>query len=314
MQTFQQLASQFEAYLQQQTIFHKTPQNLYDPCEYFMGVGGKRVRPVLCLMGNEIIDEINPDAWHGAMSVELFHNFTLIHDDIMDNAPLRRGKTTIHEKYGTTAAILSGDVMAIYAYQTLCRISNNHSPTAIEVCEGQQMDMDFEQRNDVLIDEYIQMITLKTSVLLACSLKMGALIGGATANNADKLYEFGKNLGIAFQLQDDYLDAFGTSEKIGKQIGGDIKSNKKTYLLIKASEMASADQQKAISNLLETNNEDKIENMLALFEATGAKKSCEDAVLHYSTLAFQNLDEMAIVSTRKEPLYDLAAFLLNRQS
>jgi geranylgeranyl diphosphate synthase type II len=209
MHSFSQLVSLFEEKLAGKLPFPQGPGTLYDPCRYFMQEGGKRVRPVLCLMGNELFGDIVEDAWYAALGVELFHNFTLIHDDIMDHAPLRRGRETIHTKYGQTAGILCGDVMAIYAYDQLAYIKTSlpqilhlFNKTSIEVCEGQQWDMDFEKRNDVTMDEYIHMITLKTSVLLACALKMGALIGGATEGNANKLYEFGKNLGIAFQLQD----------------------------------------------------------------------------------------------------------------
>ncbi len=301
-------------------LFSREPGNLYDPCRYLLSLGGKRVRPVLCAMGNELFGDLHPDAWHAAMGVELFHNFSLIHDDIMDKAPLRRGKQTVHEKYGLTAGILSGDVLSIYAYKELSRITS-HLPevlsifnkTAIEVCEGQQMDMDFETRSDVMIDEYIRMIELKTSVLLACSLEMGALIGGATAGNAEKIYAFGRNLGIAFQLQDDYLDAFGDVEKLGKQAGGDIKANKKTYLLIKATEKADASQKEAIEELLQTDRADKIDTMLALYKTIGAEQECLDAVKRYSDKAFACLEDIAVISKRKEPLKELAATLLMRE-
>jgi geranylgeranyl diphosphate synthase type II len=214
--------------------------------------------------------------------------------------------------------ILCGDVMAIYAYDQLAHIKNNLSPvlhlfnkTSIEVCEGQQLDMDFETRNDVSIDEYIEMIKLKTAVLLACSLKMGALLGGSTEGNASKLYEFGKNLGIAFQLRDDYLDAFSTIT--GKQQGGDIKANKKTYLLLKALENANALQRKAIEALLERDDESKIPAMLSLFTNTGADEACKEAIAHYSQLAFDCLEDAAVQSVRKKPLHDLASYLLTRE-
>ncbi|RYD59011.1 MAG: polyprenyl synthetase family protein [Sphingobacteriales bacterium] len=319
MHTFTQLVELFENRFLQTLPFPQQPATLYGPCRYLLELGGKRVRPVICLMANELFGDINDDAWRAATAVELFHNFTLIHDDIMDKAPLRRGQPTVHAKYGLTSGILCGDVMNIYAYEELAHIKH-HLPqilslfnkTSIEVCEGQQMDMDFELRNDVSIDEYITMITLKTSVLLACSLKMGVLLGGATEGNSNKLYEFGKNMGIAFQLQDDYLDAFGATEKLGKQNGGDIIANKKTYLLLKAQENANATQQREINEWLGKEGSDKVPAMLDLFRATGADKACTDAVAHYSNMAFGCLEEAAVLSKRKEPLQELAIYLLQR--
>lgn len=318
MHGFTQLVPLFEERIHQLSL-PQTPHGLYEPFSYFLKLGGKRVRPVLCIMANELFGEINEDAWHAGMAVELFHNFTLVHDDIMDRAPIRRGMQTIHERNGLTAGILCGDVMNIYAYEQLAQLKA-HLPqvlplfnkTAIEVCEGQQMDMDFETRDDVSIEEYIQMITYKTSVLLACSLKMGALLGGSTEGNANKLYEFGKNLGIAFQLQDDYLDAFGETEKLGKQNGGDIKANKKTYLLLKAMEQANTLQHTAINTLMQRDDDTKVAAMLNLFQNTGADVACREAVQHYSQLAFNCLEEAAVTSVRKEPLRQLASYLLQR--
>lgn len=318
MHSFTQLVPLFEERINQLSI-PASPQNLYEPFTYFLKLGGKRVRPVLCLMANELFGPITEDAWHAGLAVELFHNFTLVHDDIMDKAPLRRGMPTIHERNGLTAGILCGDVINIFAYEQLAKVKE-HLPqvlslfnrTAIEVCEGQQIDMDFEAREDVKIEEYIQMITYKTSVLLACSLKMGALLGGSTEGNANKLYEFGKNLGIAFQLQDDYLDAFGETEKLGKQNGGDIKANKKTYLLLKAMENANPLQLTAIQALMKRDDETKVPAMLQLYQNTGADTACREAVAHYSQLAFDCLEEVAVMSARKEPLRQLAAYLLQR--
>lgn len=319
MHSFAQLTAAFEEKFIMDAPFPAKPNNLYEPCNYLLQLGGKRVRPVLCLMGNELFGEIGSDAWHAGYAVELFHNFTLIHDDIMDKAPLRRGKQTVHEKYGLTAGILCGDVMNIHAYEQLAQVKTAlpqifhlFNKTAIEVCEGQQEDMDFESRNDVHIDEYIHMITLKTSVLLACALKMGALIGGATEGNADKLYEFGKNLGIAFQLQDDYLDAYGATDKLGKQNGGDIKANKKTYLLLKALENSNNEQRAAIEKLLQTDDESKVPAMLQLFSDTRADLACRDAVELYSKKAFASLEDVAALKKRKEPLHELATYLLMR--
>ncbi len=320
MNSFSQLVKQFEDRFVGALPFPGQPSNLYDPCRYLLQLGGKRIRPVLCLMGNELFGEVNQDAWHAAAAIELFHNFTLIHDDIMDKAPLRRGNPTIHAKYGMTAGILCGDITCIYAYQYISQVKmelplvlKTFNRIAVEVCEGQQLDMDFESRNDVTIDEYIHMITLKTSVLLAGSLKIGAMLGGATEGNADKLYEFGKNLGIAFQLQDDYLDAFGASDKLGKQQGGDIKANKKTYLLLKAWETASAHQRAGITDWLQKDTHDKVPAMLSLFNETGSDTACREAVNYYSQKAFDSLEDVAVTAKRKQPLYELATYLLQRE-
>ncbi len=317
MQDFKQIVTEFEQRLQAIGLFPQAPGNLYEPCRYLLALGAKRVRPALCIMGNEVFGAVQEDAWHTAMAIELFHNFTLIHDDIMDKAPLRRGNPTIHAKYGLTAGILSGDVMCIQAYVQLAKVKN-HLPellqlfntTAIEVCEGQQLDMDFEQRDDVSIDEYIHMIALKTSVLLACSLKMGAIIGGASEANANKLYEFGKNVGIAFQLQDDYLDAFGDTAKLGKQNGGDIRANKKTFLLLKAKELAGDNNQ--LDELMVAEEETKVQGVLSLYKDTGADELCRAAVEVYSDKAFKNLEEIDVPAERKEPLRKLASYLLQR--
>jgi geranylgeranyl diphosphate synthase type II len=321
MHSFTELVPLFEDRFSKSLPFPLLPGTLYEPCRYFLTIGGKRIRPVLCLMANELFEPISEDAWYAAMGIELFHNFTLIHDDIMDKAPLRRGKQTVHERNGLTAGILCGDVMSIYAYDQLANVTRSlpqvlhlFNKTSIEVCEGQQLDMDFETRANVSIEEYIEMIRLKTSVLLACSLKMGALLGGATGGNASKLYEFGKNLGIAFQLQDDYLDAFGTSDKVGKQNGGDIKSNKKTYLLLKAQENADATQKQQISDWLQHDGEDKVPAMLELFVATGANIACREAVQKYSEAAFNCLEEVAVLSKRKQHLRELAEYLLQRDA
>lgn len=320
MHSFNELVPIFENRFSEHVPFNQAPLSLYEPCRYFLDLGGKRIRPVLCLMGNELFGPITDDAWNAAMAIELFHNFTLIHDDMMDKAPLRRGKQTLHTRNGMTAGILCGDVMSIYAYQQLARIEfalpgilHLFNETAIAVCEGQQLDMDFEGMDSVDIEDYIRMISQKTSVLLACSLKMGALLGGATEGNASKLYEFGKNLGIAFQLQDDYLDAYGNSEKTGKQQGGDILSNKKTFLLLKALENASDAQRQEIKNCLGKSGEEKVREMLRLFSETGADEDGLKAVKKYSDTAFDCLEDVAVVSKRKKELKALAAFLLRRE-
>ncbi|MEZ5016594.1 MAG: polyprenyl synthetase family protein [Flavipsychrobacter sp.] len=320
MHGFKELVKLFEERLLSVESLQKSPHNLYEPCRYLLGLGGKRVRPVLCLMGNELFSDIKEGAWHAAIGVELFHNFTLVHDDIMDEAPLRRGKETIHHKYGMTAGILSGDILCILAYEqlgyikeALAQVLPLFTQTAAEVCDGQQMDMDFEQRSDVTIEEYLNMIALKTSVLLACSLKMGAYISGANEEEAQKVYEFGKNLGIAFQLQDDYLDAYGDPEKNGKQVGGDIKANKKTYLLLKAIENANPEQRIEIEELLASTGDDKVEKMLSLYDSCNAKQAAKDEMLKYSNLAFDNLATINVAEERKAPLRSLAEYLLQRE-
>ena len=301
MQSFLELAQQFETKFNVRH-FPKEPQTLYDAAQYILAIGGKRVRPVCVLMGNELFADINQDAWQVAAAIELFHNFSLIHDDIMDKAPLRRGMQTVHAKYGDATALLAGDVMFAQAYDYLTRIDLSYvqkiiklfNQTSKEVCEGQQIDMDFEQMQNVGMEQYIQMITLKKSVLLAASLQLGAILGGAGEGNQQHIYSFGKNLGIAFQIQDDYLDAFGDPEKFGKQIGGDILSNKKTFLLLHAIEVATANQKKEIDTLISTNPTDKVEKMLTIY------KDCKV--------------DVAVLDIRKKPLYELATYLMERES
>ena len=300
--------------------FPQEPASLYAPNRYFLKLGGKRVRPVLCLMGNELFDEIGEDAWQVATAIELFHNFTLIHDDIMDRAPLRRGMPTVHEKYGDSTALLAGDVMLVKAYEYLNSISLKYMSTIIglfnktarEVCEGQQLDMDFENKQTVAYSEYIEMIALKTSVLIASSLQMGAVLGGAGPGNQEHLYAFGKNLGIAFQVQDDYLDAFGDPSKFGKQVGGDILANKKTFLMIHALEAGSASQVQELTEIMNSNPPDKVQRVLSIFRDCGVDKWAVDLKEKYINAAFQHLEDAAIVSVRKQPLHKLAQFLVQR--
>ena len=301
--------------------FPRYPESLYDASQYILTLGGKRIRPVMCLMGNELFDKINPDAWHVAIAVELFHNFTLIHDDIMDKAPLRRGMQTVHTKYSESTALLSGDVMLVAAYEYMNKISNEYlhrvlaifNSTAQHVCEGQQLDMDFERREDVNFHDYVQMIELKTSVLLAASLQLGAVLGGAGLGNQQHLYEFGKNLGIAFQVQDDYLDAFGDPEKFGKKRGGDIIANKKTFLLLQALHSGSPDQVKELNNLIRGNADHKIDLVLSIFRSIGIDEWAKELKQKYLSAALEHLDEIAVLSVRKKPLQDLAHYLLDRQ-
>lgn len=296
-------------------------QTLYDPAQYILQLGGKRIRPVCVLMGNELFGDVIPDAYHAATAIELFHNFCLIHDDIMDKAPMRRGMETVHQKYGESTALLAGDVMFVRAYEYLNKIHINNlqkvlhlfNETASAVCEGQQLDMDFESRGNVGFDEYVNMITLKTSVLLAASLQLGAILGGASEGNQRHLYEFGKNLGIAFQVQDDYLDVFGDPEKFGKQVGGDILSNKKTFLLIHAMGTASAEEQLALRKLLQANAPDKVQKVTAIFKNCKADNWAQELKNKYLHTALQHLEDTNVVSARKKPLMELAAYLIQRE-
>ncbi len=312
-------------------IFEKTfnvrhfpyePGSLYDSSQYILNLNGKRIRPVMCLMGNELVNEINPDAYHVATAIELFHNFTLIHDDIMDKAPLRRGFETVHTKFGEPTALLAGDVMLVVAYdylnkikvdylQKVIRLFNN---TARQVCEGQQLDMDFEKTNSVSFTAYLNMIELKTSVSLAASLQVGALLGGSGEGNQKHLYEFGKNLGIAFQVQDDYLDAFGDPQKFGKRTGGDILANKKTFLLIHALEVASGNHLQELKYLLENDPPDKVEKILEIYEDCNVGEWSKKLKDEYLQKSLYHLEEIAVSSVRKKPLNDLAEYLIKREN
>lgn len=320
MQRFSELLQKYQTQFKVDH-FPARPQSLYDPNRYFLSLGGKRIRPVLCLMANELFDQIHEDAYTVGNAIELFHNFSLIHDDIMDNAPLRRGQTTVHEKYGLSTAILAGDVMLIKTYEYLSKVQVKYLPqllhlfnqTATEICEGQQLDMDFEKMPKVGLEEYIQMITLKTSVLVAASLKLGAIIGGAGEGNQNLLYQFGRDLGIAFQIQDDYLDAFGDPTKVGKKVGGDILENKKTFLLIRALETATGSTAKELEELLQTNPTDKVERVLKIYDTTGVKVWAEELKKKYFESALKHLDNVAVVQVRKEPLEELANLLLQRE-
>ena len=319
MQSFELLSQKFALYFDKRH-FPAEPATLYDPNEYFLKLGGKRIRPVLCLMGNELFEEIKEDAWHVGTAIELFHNFTLIHDDIMDKAPLRRGMETVHTKYGENTALLAGDVMLVTAYEELNKINIGFlqsiltlfNRTAKEVCEGQQMDMDFEKMDNVSLDAYLKMIELKTSVALAASLQTGAILGGAGERNQNLLYDFGRKLGIAFQVQDDYLDAFGDPQKFGKQVGGDILANKKTFLLLHALETATASQQKELHNLLNSTPADKVEKVLQIFHDCKVDEWALQLKNKYLDEAFAHLEDIAVLSKRKEPLKELAQFLVKR--
>jgi geranylgeranyl diphosphate synthase type II len=321
MHSFAALSTLFEDRFNKRH-FPTLPANLYDAAQYILKIGGKRVRPVAVLMGNELFSEIDNDAYEVATAIELFHNFSLIHDDIMDKAPLRRGVPTVHTSYGESTALLSGDVMLVVAYEYLNKIKPDHlhrifalfNKTAREVCEGQQLDMDFEKRDSVTLEEYVEMITLKTSVLLAASLQMGAVLGGAGSGNQEHLYEFGKNLGIAFQVQDDYLDCFGDPEKFGKQIGGDILANKKTFLMIHTMEVANSTQLAELQLLLNNQAPDKVARVLQLYRDCKADEWANQLKERYYNIAMKHLDDIAVLQNRKSEQEVLARFLLQRDS
>ncbi|MEX1202284.1 MAG: polyprenyl synthetase family protein [Ferruginibacter sp.] len=321
MHSFAELSALFEERFNTRH-FPNVPPNLYDAAQYILKIGGKRVRPVAVLMGNELFSEIDNDAYEVATAIELFHNFSLIHDDIMDKAPLRRGVPTVHMNYGESTALLSGDVMLVVAYEYINKIKPDYlhriltlfNKTAKEVCEGQQLDMDFEKRASVTLDDYVHMITLKTSVLLAASLQMGAVLGGAGTGNQEHLYEFGKNLGIAFQIQDDYLDCFGDPEKFGKQKGGDILSNKKTFLMIHTMEVANSKQLAELHALLNSNPPDKVAKVLQLYRDCKVGEWANELKEKYYTIALKHLDDTAVLQNRKAALEVLARYLLQRES
>lgn len=313
----------FIQYLEKQSI-NKEPKNLYEPIEYILGLGGKRMRPVLTLMASEVFDTDYKVALPAAMAVEVFHNFSLVHDDIMDDAPLRRGQETVHEKWDLNTGILSGDTMLILAYQyfeqyepSIFRdLAKLFSKTALEVCEGQQWDVDFEKRNDVTIPEYLKMIEYKTAVLVAAAMKMGAIVAKTSEKEADFIYDFGLNLGLAFQLQDDFLDAFGDPETFGKQVGGDIIENKKTYLYLKAREFSTPEKASELEKLFSLqleNNTEKIETAKAIFNESGASKATQDAIEMYTFKAFETLEKMNINAEKKDILRTFGENLMSRK-
>lgn len=307
--------------------FTQAPAGLYEPAEYIMATPGKRLRPVLVLMGAALYGEHWQRSLPVAMAVEVFHNFSLVHDDIMDEAPLRRGKPAVHAKYGLNAGILSGDVMLIHAYRFLAaggyedakvaQLFRIFNQVAIEVCEGQQYDVDFESRNDVTIPEYIRMIELKTAALIGGSLEMGGVSGGAPAADLQQLRQFGRNIGIAFQLQDDILDAFGDSASVGKRVGGDIAQNKKTFLILEAMERAEGADYETLSTLMATtpaNEDDKIQTVIGLLHQLGIPDWAEQQKQHYQGTAFEALTALQAPEAGKAALRQLAEDLLNRQS
>lgn len=299
------------------------PKNLYEPIDYILQLGGKRIRPVLTLMAAGIFSDDYKKAMPAALAVEVFHNFTLVHDDIMDDAPLRRGKKTVHEKWNINTGILSGDAMLILAYQyfenyeptVFQKLAKLFSKTALEVCDGQQLDVDFETRNNVTIDEYINMIRFKTSVLVAAALKMGAIVAETNDENADLIYDFGLNLGLAFQLQDDYLDTFGNPETFGKQIGGDIIENKKTFLYLKALEIANKEDQQKLQFFYKqklVENSIKVTEVTRIFELYDIPDLIKEQIEIYTEKAFNTLSKMDIIEGNKQNLKDFGLWLMNR--
>ncbi len=322
MKSYKQLYTEVEQEISALPL-NGNPQNLYEPVRYIMSLGGKRLRPVLCLMANDLFGGEVQKAIPAALAVEVFHNFTLVHDDIMDNASLRRGKPTVHEKWNETIAILSGDLMmvkaidllALTAVEDIRKLLFVFNKAAREVCEGQQIDMNFETQDIVSSEEYIDMITLKTAVLLGASLQLGALIGGANDANAEKIYAFGKHIGIAFQIQDDILDSFGEGEKTGKKVGGDIASNKKTLLWIEALHLANTLQKQQLEDCLKLTDEaEKISRVLVLYRELNVLQQCEQKKKEHLDKAFACLNEISVSEDRKRILKESAEDLMSRMS
>ncbi len=305
-------------------IISKEPQNLYNPVNYILELGGKRLRPVLTLLTTELFNANYKEALDVALSVEIFHNFSLVHDDIIDDAPIRRGKPTVHEKWDLNTGVLSGDAMLIMAYQlfenyepkTFLALAKLFSKTALEVCEGQQYDIDFETRDNVTIPEYLKMIEFKTAVLVGAAMKMGAIVAKAPKEDQDRIYEFGRLLGIAFQLQDDYLDAFGCPETFGKQIGGDIIENKKTFLYLKATAFLDDPERNKLQQLFSLNlkdNTDKIKTVKQFFIDSGAANATKKEIEIYTNRAFDTLETLSISEDKKQILRAFGKELMTRK-
>lgn len=304
--------------------FTRTPKGLYDPVSYVLSLGGKRIRPVLMLMAYNLYREDVKSILQSATGIEVYHNYTLLHDDLMDRADMRRGKATVHKVWNDNVAILSGDAMLVLAYQFMAQCASERlkdvmdlfSLTALEICEGQQLDMEFEQRKDVKEGEYIEMIRLKTSVLLAASLKIGAILGGASKEDADALYDFGVNLGLAFQLKDDLLDVYGDPLRFGKNIGGDILCNKKTYLVIKAFEHANTDQEALLNDWFTRETfdpQEKIAAVTRLYNEIGVKALCENRIVEYSKRASESLNRVNVPAENKQELETMMNELMHRE-
>lgn len=313
----------FESYLKSY-IIELAPSEMLEAFNYIMSLGGKRIRPLSVMMTHSYYHEDLSYTMPAALATEVFHNFTLVHDDIMDKAPLRRGKDTTHIKYGINTAILTGDVMLIYVYKLLRQypphvsipLIDTVTDMSISLCEGQQMDMDFEQKDDVLIADYIEMIEKKTAVLFAACLKMGCITGGGPENDGHHLYEFGKNIGIAFQIQDDILDIYGEQQKFGKNKCGDIVQNKKTYLYLKALELASASEKESLLELYRTapeNIDEKINQVLKIFDSTNVIEYANQVKEAYLDLAYSHINALTVEESHKAQLKQLADYLVIRQ-
>ena len=319
-----QLSQRINQYIKE-LAFSRKPQGLYNPIEYVLSPGGKRIRPVLMLMAYNLYRDDVEAIFDPATAIEVYHNYTLLHDDLMDRADIRRGKATVHKVWNDNAAILSGDAMLVLAYQYMARVKTDclkpvmdlFSQTALEICEGQQLDMEFETRHDVTEEEYIEMIRLKTSVLLAASLKIGALLGDASSADANALYDFGMHMGVAFQLKDDWLDVYGDPAVFGKKIGGDILCNKKTYMLIQALRSAKGDQLNELNEWIEAeqpNPQEKIAAVTRIYNATGVKQMCEEQIALYTRKGLESLERVALPAEMKEQLSQLMLGLIDRQS
>lgn len=322
-QTVNELLEIFRTYMEN-LAYKREPKGLYEPIEYVLDIGGKRIRPLLTLLAYNLYKEDVHPALPQAAALETYHNFTLLHDDLMDKADKRRGKPTVHKRWDENTAILSGDAMIILAYQFLMKdcpaecikpVTEVFSQTALEVCEGQQWDMEFEKRDDVTVDEYIEMIRLKTSVLLAGSLKIGAILGGASAEDAQKLYDFGIQIGLAFQLQDDYLDVYGDPKVFGKNIGGDILCNKKTFMLITAFERADAETRKELLRWVTAADyvpSEKIEAVTAIYNKEKIGEICREKIEAYYAAGMRLLEEVQVPQENKRCLHDFVAGWMNR--
>lgn len=315
--------AEFQNYLKSKTVV-KEPKNLYEPIDYILSLGGKKLRPILALLSADAFGIDYRKAFDVALAIEVFHNFTLIHDDIMDDAPLRRGKVTVHEKWDINTGILSGDAMLILAYQYLesydapvfKKLTQLFSKTGVEVCEGQQLDIDFETRTDVSLEEYMYMIKLKTSVLVGSALQMGAIIAEVSDEQSSKIYDFGLNLGIAFQLQDDYLDAFGDPEIFGKQVGGDIIENKKTYLYLLTLDTLKGKEKEKFEELFSMQSADvqvKIYTAKQMFTSTGAVDKIKILIQDYTAKSFEILESIDIPTAKKDMLKNFGKNLMKRE-
>lgn len=323
MKTADELLTQVNAFLDA-LPYERTPKSLYEPIRYVLSMGGKRIRPVLMLLGYNLYKEDTDKILMNAIALETYHNYTLLHDDLMDQADLRRGHETVHKKWDSNTAILSGDSMLVLAYERMAQCDSRHladvlrlfTTTALEIGEGQQYDMEFETRDDVREEEYIEMIRLKTSVLLACALKIGAILADAPAEDADSLYKFGEQIGLAFQLQDDYLDVYGDSKVFGKKIGGDITSNKKTFMLINAFSHADEAQRLELEkwvNAKSFDREEKIAAVTRLYNEIGIDKMAQDKIAYYFEQSKKYLDAVQVPAERKEELLKYAQRMMKRK-